>query len=179
MEVGASSLGGNHKLQTISWVDLRFSPSCSMTEDEGGAEVHGRPQVPKKREREQRDWAGPAFLSRVSLESVDSKILAGKQEAQPNPLASFWPNTTSSPAPQTSAKSWSSEGSGDFCNFDSQSTGPRQTKRFRKYCSHNPYAAQAAAASLLAGAAWLEAVQKLQALNSIMDPVGDKARNSR
>ena len=47
-----------------------------------------------------------------------------------------------------------------------------------KYCSHNPYAAQAAAASLLAGAAWLEAVQKLQTLNSMMDPVGVKARNS-
>lgn len=33
-----------------------------------------------------------------------------------------------------------------------------------KYCAKNPFAAQAAAASLLAGAAWLEAVQALAAV---------------
>lgn len=35
-----------------------------------------------------------------------------------------------------------------------------------KYCAKNPYAAQAAAASLLAGAAWLEAVQALAAVKA-------------
>lgn len=35
-----------------------------------------------------------------------------------------------------------------------------------KYCAKNPFAAQAAAASLLAGAAWLEAVQALAAVKA-------------
>jgi hypothetical protein len=157
---------GSHSISSLQKADLNGFSHTS----------HLSTQVTGKRHRDEQDWSPPEcrdFLSRVSLESVQSKM----HDEKPLPLASFWPNGSSSPAPQPT-KSWSSEETRDYCSYDFQPTGPRQSKRFRKYCSHNPYAAQAAAASLLAGAAWLEAVQKLQALNSLMDPVGSKARNS-
>ena len=47
------------------------------------------------------------------------------------------------------------------------------------YCADNPFAAQAAAASLLAGAAWIEAVQSLAAVTKASRVAAAKKSSGR